>query len=103
MDNKITTNITQEDILNLGWELSKARDTIGQGKVFGYLQRFKDSDRLIIYNLSKQSYNIHDNRFFLTWHIMDYLTDFEGELNILLQDITDLENLMKILDIKDEL
>lgn len=102
MDN--TTQLTEEDIESLGWKFSRARDSIGKEKLYEYLQRFKFSNRMIRYTLTKQTYKVEDNRYFLTWTILDtFAGDFEGELNILLENKTDLENLMKILDIKDEL
>jgi hypothetical protein len=98
MDNRLK----EQDVIDLGWELSNARDNIGQGKVYGYVQRFKHSNKVIFYSLTKQSYRVDDNRFFLTWHIIDTITDFEGEINLLLENKQDLENLMKILDIRQD-
>lgn len=100
MDNN---RLTETDIESLGWKFSRARDSIGKEKLYEYSQRFKFSNRMILYTLTKQTYKVDDNRYFLTWNIMDTLGDFNGELNVLLENKTDLENLMKILDIKDEL
>jgi hypothetical protein len=98
MDNRLL----ETEIEALGWKESRNRDAIGKGKVYEYLQRFKHSNRMIFYTLTKQSYRIEDHKYFLTWIIMDTLGDFNGELNIILESKEDLGNLMKILDIKKE-
>lgn len=97
MDN----NITAEDILSLGWTESKFRDAMGNGKIFIYMHRHPESNRLTLYKLTKEnSHRMDDKRFFLAWHIINSVSDYEGELNIVLENKTDLEKLMKLLDIK---